>query len=254
MLTVILIILVLILLAIIFPGFVRKLIVGLTLLFGFIVVVSLFRSDSIRPTTPPFTVASHETSIAPGIVAKTDEPSSSSNLRNAYHELNTKLDESADRIGNQWSYFHNSDAMGKSTIYQAQISSTNSLHFSFPYEGAQQARLTLRIHPRYGSDIILSIEKGQFLCSSYDGCSVLVRFDDEKAVKYTAASAADNSTETLFIRNYARFFSGMLKAKRVRIAASVYQQGEPIFDFEVAGFDQTKFQPKETGGLPSKTR
>lgn len=253
MLTAILIILVLILLAIIFPGFVRKVVVGLALLFGFIIVVSLFRSDSIKPTTPSL-VASHETSIAPGIVAKTDEPSNSSNLRNAYNELNTKL-ENANRIGNQWSYFHNSDAMGKSTIYQAQISSTNSVNFSFPYEGAQQARLTLRIHPRYGNDVILSIEKGQFLCSSYDGCSVLVRFDDDKAVKYVAASAADNSTETLFIRNYARFFAGVLKAKRVRIAASIYHQGEPIFDFDVGEFDENKFRPKETGGLlPSKTR
>lgn len=250
MLIAILIILVLILLAIIFPGFVRKLVVGLALLFGFIIVVGLF-----RPTTPSSIVASRETPIAPGIIAKTDEPSSSSNLRNAYNELNTKLDESADSIGNQWSYFHDRDAMGKSAIYQAQISSTNSVNFAFPYDGAQHARLTLRIHPWYGNDVILSIEKGQFLCSSYDGCSVLVRFDDEKAVKYVAASAADNSTETLFIRNYARFFAGVLKAKRVRIAASVYHQGEPIFDFDVGGFDENKFQSKDTGGLlPSKTR
>lgn len=239
--------------AIIFPGFVRKLVVGLALLFGFIAVVGLFRSDSIMPTTPSSTVASHEKPVAPGIAANTDEPSSSTNLRNAYNELNTKL-ESADRPENQWSYFHNNDAMGNRPIYQAQVPSTNTVNFSFPYEGAQRATLTLRIHPRHGNDIILSIEKGQFLCSSYDGCSVLVRFDDEKAIKYAAASAADNNTEVLFIRNYARFFGGMLKAKRVRIAASVYQQGEPIFDFDVAGFDKAKFQPKETGGLPSKTR
>lgn len=147
--------------------------------------------------------------------------------------------------GSQWSYHQGDDAMGKGAIYQAQVSSSNTVDFDFPYSGAQHATLTLRSHPRYGRDIIFSIEKGQFLCRSYEDCTVLVRFDDEQAVNYTAVGAADNSTETIFIRNYSRFVEKMLKAKRVRIAANIYQQGAPVFEFDVSGFDQNKYKPKK---------
>jgi zinc-ribbon domain len=147
--------------------------------------------------------------------------------------------------GSQWSYHQSNDAMGKGAIYQAQVSSSNTVDFDFPYSGAQHASLTLRIHPRYGKDIIFSIEKGQFLCHSYEDCTVLVRFDDEQAVNYTAVGAADNSTETIFIRNYGRFVEKMLKAKRVRIATNIYQQGAPVFEFGVSGFDQNKYKPKK---------
>jgi hypothetical protein len=128
--------------------------------------------------------------------------------------------------------------MSKDAVYQAQVSSSNTVDFDFPYAGAQHATLTLRIHPRHGKDVIFSIERGQILCHSYENCTVLVRFDDEQAVNFTAVGAADNSTEAIFIRNYGRLVEKMLKAKRVRIAASIYQQGTPMFEFDVSGFDK----------------
>lgn len=145
--------------------------------------------------------------------------------------------------GSQWSYDRSVDAMGKGTVYHASVSSSNTVNFSFPYSGSQPATLTLRTHPRYGKDVIFSIEKGQILCQSYDDCVVLVRFDDGKAVDYSAIGAEDNSTETIFIRNYVRFMEKMLKAKRVRIAANIHQEGAPIFEFDVSKFDQNKYKP-----------
>jgi hypothetical protein len=146
--------------------------------------------------------------------------------------------------GSQWTFYHHEDAMKKGDIYQAQVSSSNTVDFSFPYSGAQHATLMLRTHPRYGKDLIFSIEKGQFLCPSYDGCNVLVRFDDGEAVNFSAAAPEDNSTDTIFIRNYSRFVEKMLKAKRVRIAANIYQEGAPVFEFDVSGFDPTKYKQK----------
>jgi len=119
------------------------------------------------------------------------------------------------------------------------------VNFDFPYSGTQHATLTLRTHPRHGKDIIFSIEKGQILCRSYEDCTVLVRFDDEPPSNYSAVGAADNSTETIFIRNYSKFVEKLLKAKRVRIAANIYQQGAPAFEFDVSGFDQGKYKPKK---------
>jgi hypothetical protein len=135
--------------------------------------------------------------------------------------------------------------MGKGTVYQALVSSSNTVNFSFPYAGEQKAELILRTHPRYGKDLAFRIERGQILCRSYDGCSVLVRFDDEQGVKFAASSAADNSTETIFIRDYSRFAGKMLKAKRVRISANIYQEGAPVFEFDVGDFDQSKYKPKK---------
>ena len=144
--------------------------------------------------------------------------------------------------GSQWDYRQDKDPMGKGAAHFASVLSSNTVNLGFPYSGAQHATLTLRTHPRYGKDIILSIERGQFLCPSYDGCIVLVRFDDSKAIRYSAAGAADNSTETIFIRGYSNFVAHLEKSKRVRISANVYQEGAPVFEFDVSGFDPSKYK------------
>lgn len=147
--------------------------------------------------------------------------------------------------GSQWSYSQDADAMSKGTTYHAAVLSSNTVNFDFPYSGEQHATLNLRDDPRYGKDVIFRIERGQILCHSYEDCTVLVRFDDGKASHYTAVGAADNSTETIFIRNYGRFVASMLKVKRVRISTNIYQEGAPVFEFEVSDFDQNEYKPKK---------
>jgi len=133
--------------------------------------------------------------------------------------------------------------MAKGTTYSAIVQSTNTVNFDFPYRGSQHATLTLRTHPRYGKDVIFSIERGQLLCNSYDGCNVLIRFDDGQAQTFSASGPSDNSTEMLFIRNYYKFVAGMLKAELIRISAQVYQEGSPVFEFDVRGFDSSRYRP-----------
>lgn len=156
----------------------------------------------------------------------------------------TKLEPETSTSGSQWEYSQNEDKMSGSTTYHAYILSTNTVEFDFPYSGEQHAILSLRDSPRHGKDVIFRIEKGQILCNSYEDCSVLVRFDDEKAINYSAIGAADNSTETIFIRNYGKFVEKMRKAKLVRISTNIYQQGAPVFEFNVSDFDQNKYKPK----------
>lgn len=145
--------------------------------------------------------------------------------------------------GTQWNYTQDEDPMAKGTAYHAIVQSTNTVEFGFPYSGPQHAMLALRTHPRHGKDVVFKIERGQILCPSYEDCTILVRFDDGKAQSYSAVGAADSSTETVFIRNYARFVSSMQKAKTVRIAVEIYQQGAPAFEFDVSGFDAAKYKP-----------
>lgn len=143
-----------------------------------------------------------------------------------------------------WTYSQHEDDMGKGIDYLANVKSSNTVDFAFPYSGVQHASLTLRTHPRHGKNVIFKIEKGQFLCPSYDGCNVLVRFDDEKAINFSASGPADNSTETIFIQNYAKFTSKMQKANRVRISANIYQEGSPAFEFDVSNFDLNLYKPE----------
>jgi hypothetical protein len=119
----------------------------------------------------------------------------------------------------------------------ASVQSANIVEFDFPYGGAQHGQLTLRLHPRFGNDVIFRIERGQLLCPSYEGCSVLVRFDDEAPATFSANPPADNSNETIFISNYDRFVSRLRKAKTIRVSPEVYQQGNVVFTFDVSGFD-----------------
>lgn len=124
--------------------------------------------------------------------------------------------------------------------HSAAVQSENTLEFDFPYQGAQHAMLLVRRHPRFGRDVIFSIEKGQLLCTSYEGCTVLVRFDKGDPQSFSANPPADHSTESLFIQNYDRFVSKMRAAKTVRISPKVYQQGNVVFTFDVSGFDVKK--------------
>lgn len=93
-----------------------------------------------------------------------------------------------------WRYDYMIDEMTDKPSLFATNESENVVEFGFPYRGVQHATLTLRTHPKYGKDVIVSIERGQILCPSYDGCSVSVRFDDGKVQKFRASPSGDRST------------------------------------------------------------
>lgn len=144
----------------------------------------------------------------------------------------------------KWEYSDDKDEMTGKLSYYAFVNSDNTVNFKFPYSGEQHATLELRTHPRFGKDVILEIKSGQFLCPSYSDCTVLVRFDDNNPVRYTASAPSDGSSNFIFIRNYSKFLSNLSRSKRVRISAEVYQEGNPIFEFNVSGFDSKKYVPQ----------
>lgn len=140
------------------------------------------------------------------------------------------------RQGLIWNYQDYTDDLTGKPVKSAWIKSINEVNFSFPYQGAQRAQLTLRKHPKHGTDTILQIEKGQFVCGVSD-CMVSVRFDDGPVQQFGVVEAADHSSNVLFFSNYSRFLQAVRKAKRVYIAAVVYQEGNPTFEFNVEGLE-----------------
>ncbi len=140
-----------------------------------------------------------------------------------------------------WRYFHGDYEMGRGRVHRAITESTNTVNFGFPYRGHQNGTLILRTHPKYGKDVIFEIERGQLLVRNYEDSKALVRFDDSDPISYKIVGAEDHSTTSAFFRDYQGFVSKMLKSKKVRISIPVYQQGNPVFEFDVSEFSSDAY-------------
>lgn len=114
----------------------------------------------------------------------------------------------------------------------ASIKSTNSLELDFPYKGKNHGSLQVRRHPRHGLNVIFIIDKGQLQCGSYNGCNVVIRFDDLPAATFSGAGPADNSSNVIFIKNSAKFIAQATKAKKILVQANIYQEGAPVLQFD----------------------
>ncbi|WP_157596112.1 hypothetical protein [Plesiocystis pacifica] len=152
-------------------------------------------------------------------------------------ELNAELDACLKNMPppSKWLYDMRADPMG-GTVSLAAVQSSNMFDFDFPYQGTQQA--TLMVRHESGTDIILSIERGQFTCAL--GCSVMVRFDDGKTERWRAVGPSDHSTESIFLRRESSFMKKLKKARTLRIEAEFFQEGTRVLEFPVARFDPSK--------------
>jgi len=136
----------------------------------------------------------------------------------------------------KWTYSEHADEMGRGTTKLAQIVSSNTVRFGFPYEGETHATVKLRKSPKYGQDVMLRVERGQFV-SSYTSKSVTVRFDDGELWNFDVGEPADGTTGLLFIRDNEEFISQLRKARSLKIEADFYGQGPRVFEFDVHGLD-----------------
>jgi len=148
----------------------------------------------------------------------------------------------ARRLAEKWSYSSREDPMSSRKVTHASIESENSVSFGFPYSGPQQGTLTIRNHPTQGVDVIFSIARGQILCQSYTDCTIRVRFNESNAERWSAVGPVDNSSTVIFLRSEQRFIQRLRGAKVLRLQIPFYQEGAPIFEFEVGGFDNARYK------------
>jgi hypothetical protein len=133
-----------------------------------------------------------------------------------------------------WNYQTETDKMDSSQSKFATIISDNSLNLPFPYQGNNHGQLSIRQRKQDGLNVIVNVQKGQIICTSYNGCQLMIRFDEAQPVKFSAAVPADYSHDTLFIRNEARFVELAKKAKQIRVAVTMYQVGTQVLEFSSA--------------------
>lgn len=137
------------------------------------------------------------------------------------------------RMGISWRYSEKVDDVSGGQIRSASVLSSNTLDFSFPYEGRQRARLGLRDHPRWGRTVWLEIERGQFAC--YFECYVQARFGDGKTRAFKVEVPESHDATVRFVSDDAAFVDALRRSDRLYLEASFFHQGTHTLTFETEG-------------------
>jgi hypothetical protein len=143
-------------------------------------------------------------------------------------------------VKSNWSYGENVDKMSGEVTKWAMADSINKVPMKFPYNGGSEATIIV-----YEKNVKIYISKGQVMCSNYSGCTIRVKFDDEKAEDYLAVGPENGQHSYVYLGyaeaggNGAKKFMDKLKtAKKVMVSLEMYQENEPVWEFNVAGLQQ----------------
>ncbi|WP_024354195.1 hypothetical protein [Brevundimonas naejangsanensis] len=130
-----------------------------------------------------------------------------------------------------WTYRDDVDPMTDKLTRWACTTSTNRAILDRPYKPVS-ADLCLRQSPRYGLHAIVQLNgSGQILCRSYDGCTLKIRFGDGAQQSFSGGSAADGSSNVVFISNATRFIAAAKSAPTTKIQLTFYQAGDQVLEF-----------------------
>lgn len=121
------------------------------------------------------------------------------------------------------------DISGK-PVLTATLASATTLNFAFPYQGEQRARITVRKHPRFGHDVILSLEKGQIPCTL--GCTTTVRIGETgNARSWRMSAPSDHNATNVFFQRSEEFERLARGAREIAIEFTAFQEGNPSVIF-----------------------
>lgn len=133
----------------------------------------------------------------------------------------------------RWTYDEDRDEMRETSTKFASINSQNDVGVTWPYTPGP-ARMTLRQRSTDGLSVMVNIE-GQFICRSYQGDTVAVKFDDGPIQQYRCNEPEGGSPGLMFIQPERRFVTALQAAKRVVIELPVYETGPQQMVFNVEG-------------------
>ena len=136
-----------------------------------------------------------------------------------------------------WQYNSDTDALGHRTL-SACTESLNSISLHWPY-GETKAILCVQNRSGRRYMYLHTQEKSQMLCSSYEGCSVAVRYDSASAGRATFFEPSDYDSSYLLARGMP---TRLPASKQMVIAPTFYQDGQQEFIFDTHGLDLAKLR------------
>lgn len=148
-------------------------------------------------------------------------------------EKETKYDE-------KWTLEVSVDKMGRGSRVEAKKVSSNTLEFSFPYNGKQRSTLHFIKFIENQKRVVISVDRGQFN-NIYMNNSVDVKFDDNKVKKYKYDFSGDGNMNYILLNDFNSFVKSAKVSKKVMIEAKFYQSGNQILEFDLTGFDWELF-------------
>jgi hypothetical protein len=144
---------------------------------------------------------------------------------------------SADENTGHWYYDSSISQMTDELVSLACLPSNNELEFQFPYTGGGRGVLCFKkIGKRLQAN--LGVIKGQFVCG-VEGCKVSVRFDDRPVQSFHMLIPRTYESNVIYFQSAQAFLKAMKHAKRIRIAADFYQDGEQTLEFSPGGLDES---------------
>lgn len=134
-----------------------------------------------------------------------------------------------------WQTVESDDAVSGKKFVVTTARSLNMISLDPPYSGIQSAHLSARKHPRFGSGLFISVEKGQLHCE-YNNCYISVRFDGGDVRRYAVSKPSDMSSTTWFIDDHKEFSSRLAKSKKTFVELQFFRQGAHTVEFLTEGF------------------
>ena len=131
----------------------------------------------------------------------------------------------------QWTRVTRVDQVSGQEMVIYSLRSRNSLSLSFPYQGRNFGHLSVRQHPRFGTNAYVTVEKGQIVCS-YPTCAVDLRFDDGPVQSWQMSEPTDRSSTLLFFEDSERFIAAARQATQIFVELTFFQDGARTMRFE----------------------
>lgn len=133
-----------------------------------------------------------------------------------------------------WTYKETSDQMRGTVQHFATLRSDNALDFAFPYQGGSRGTLTLRLE---GStlNVLLSVDKGQFMCSASEENIVSAKFDAGPVQDFRCNTSSDGNTGVIFVMSEMDFLRQLKASSKLIMEAEFYREGRRQLVFTVPG-------------------
>lgn len=136
-------------------------------------------------------------------------------------------------FANQWELSNKPDPMGRGNDEIASVKSENTFELQQPYSGIQHATFVLRKLHNADNEFVIALDRGQLVCGTPD-CFITARIDDQDSTRLKVSSPKDGSTNILIGSLDVATKRAITVGKKLLIETTVFQNGEQIFEFNIA--------------------